>query len=711
MNAAQDPIHSLDPLIAGLRNVYAHKFALIFLCTAAAAAAYYGANFLPKKYASTLTLAIEGELEGSSRWDSAAPRVTAFDKSFLNTQYELLVSRDLAEDIAATHDSIDCDAPLPDGEESRGSRVREIMRNVTVEPVRNTTLFRITALCHTPQAAKRVAEMYAQAFIQFKQGDFQAEKTRASAWVEEQMVTLRENLLMAEKKLQEFKEEAAIFSSGGDGSVSSMEMDSLLSAYSAEQEKLAQLRAVNQQIADLGEDYEFERLASIPRVRDDRIVVDLVGKLSVVAADYAELRDRYHDAYPGLQDARTRYNELMRQLRAQVTSVAEGVAREMKASQGNLASIKADLDRAKNNVITEGRKRAQLAQLEQNVEVNRDLYLAFLKKAGDISHAKSFVDNKIRIVNKAYEPSAPAGPSQMMWGGVGFGGAFFALSGIWFVLGAAGRGQKVPVRTETKLDTTLLGLLPHVQTAGGEVAYDGFIAGNNSSFSEGIRSIRTSLKLLRPSSKGVVTVITSTSDTEGRSTVALNLAAAFGKTEGTLLIDTDMRHPVLSRMHGAMETTPGLLDVLTGASELEDYIMSGLREYYDFLPVGRLAAKLSHTNIQSPLELLASEQFMLLMERLLKYYQRIIIDSSPISSFRDAKVIARSRAEVVYVVAPPTDRNMVKRSLEELQAANADVAGVVLNKVDPGELRHYGYSAYETEYAKLIGHGKGSATA
>jgi succinoglycan biosynthesis transport protein ExoP len=716
MNAADDRYsinsndsHPRDLLISGIRNIFANKLKLLLLCMVATAAAYYLSGLLPKKYASTVTLSIEGELDGTSQWDNATARIAKFDKSFLYNQYELLTSRDLAENIAANHDRIDCEQPdtAPTQNsvgDSQTARVFEVMRNVLVEPVRNTTLFRITALCHTPEAAKRVAEMYAEEFIRFKLGDYNSEKDRVIDWVESQTVTLQKNLAGSERILQEFKEDASIFSSKSEDAIGNIEVESLVAAYSTEQEKLAQLKAVNKQIQDLGEHYDIDQVASIPRIRDDRIVSELLSKLSDVTTSYAELKERYMDKYPNVRDERTRYNELIRQLRVQVSSVAEGITQELKASQNALTNIEADLERAKTKTITEDRKRAKLDQLEQNVEINRALYLSFLQKAGDITHAKGFVDKKIKITNKAYQSNTPASPDQILWGAFGFATALTLFGGFWFVRGATGGKPKAP-SNQSKLNTTILGLLPNIKTNTSELAYDGFVEDGNSVFSEGIRSIRTSLMLMDPERKKVVTLVTSSASNEGRSTVALNLAAAFGKIERTLLIDADVRRPALSRQHGVPEMTFGLADILSGSREFEDCITAGLCEYYDFMSLGRLAIDLGDNDLKNPLMLLSSEKYIALMEKLKRYYDRIIVDVTSVHGINDAKMISKSAIQVVYVVAAPdTEQHIVKQNLRELQFANADVAGVVLNKVDPGELRYYGYTAYEAAYAKLIGH-------
>lgn len=706
MNTDFPDTHPVELLIAGVRNLFANKFKLLFICLLAGAAAYYAAGWLPKKYESALTLSIEGELDGSSRWGDKAGGQPKLDKSFLHTQYELLVSRDLAENVATKNDTIGCTQLLSESGQplanTQAARAREVIQAVEVTPVRNTTLFRISALCDNPAAAKRLVELYAEEFMRFKQGFYQSETSRATDWVGSQINSLQGNLAEAERALQEFKEQESIYSSQVDSEVGNIEIQNLLTAHGNEQKKLAELRAIDRQMRGLDDDFQMDQLASIPRIREDGVVSELMIQLTRVTASYNELREKYMDDYPDVQNERIRYNELVRQLRQEVSQVASGIAQELRVSEETLANIEANLAEKKAKTIVQDRQRASLAQLENNVKIHRDLYLAFVEKAGELVHNEPFFDNKIKIVNKAYESVKPASPNQKKWALLGFGVALLLFGGYWFVRGTLDGTLKAPTDVELNISATLLGYLPAVKADKKSTAvYSGFLEDNHSTFSEGIRSIRTSLALLDLERKSKVTMITSSIQGEGKSTLALNLAGAFGKVEKTLLIDADIRRPALGKAHAISEMAPGLIDLLSGAKDFAACTVSGLGKAYDFIPAGRFGAKLYTKNpgLHSPLELLSSEAFLALLEQLKNHYDRIIVDTAPICGVSDAKIIARGASQVIYVVAAfQTDRRLVKQGLRELQNAKAKVAGVVLNKVDLGKIRRYGYTEYQGGY-------------
>jgi Mrp family chromosome partitioning ATPase len=85
-----------------------------------------------------------------------------------------------------------------------------------------------------------------------------------------------------------------------------------------------------------------------------------------------------------------------------------------------------------------------------------------------------------------------------------------------------------------------------------------------------------------------------------------------------------------------------------------------------------------------------------MLELLSKSFNYIIIDSPPLSSVSDARIMAVSADGVVFVVrALSTSRHVVIRSLEQLEKANSRILGVVLNDFDVQDKGSYYYPYYK----------------
>src|SRR5262249_20364823 len=91
-----------------------------------------------------------------------------------------------------------------------------------------------------------------------------------------------------------------------------------------------------------------------------------------------------------------------------------------------------------------------------------------------------------------------------------------------------------------------------------------------SAFSESLRALRSGILMSNVDRPPKVIHITSTSPSEGKSTIAVSLAiSAASSGQKVALVDADLRHPSTSRFF-KIEKKQGLVDLLTGAAVLNE---------------------------------------------------------------------------------------------------------------------------------------------
>jgi len=171
---------------------------------------------------------------------------------------------------------------------------------------------------------------------------------------------------------------------------------------------------------------------------------------------------------------------------------------------------------------------------------------------------------------------------------------------------------------------------------------------------------------------------------EGKSTTAVNLALAYAQAgKKTLLIDADMRKPSL---HHVLQVAnhAGLSDAIRDLSKAMSHIRDpGIPDLH-VLPSGRTP--------YNPSELLASEAFTKLLEMLERKYDVILIDTPPVLSAMDAKVVASKCDGAVLVIQQgKVKREDGRKVIEELQGAGARLFGVALNKMNSKDIGKYPY--------------------
>lgn len=181
-------------------------------------------------------------------------------------------------------------------------------------------------------------------------------------------------------------------------------------------------------------------------------------------------------------------------------------------------------------------------------------------------------------------------------------------------------------------------------------------------------------------------VITSTSENEGKSTVAMNLAQAVATSGKTvLLVECDMRCRSLADMLG-VHGRAGLYGVLVGQTTLEDAVVAMSPEGMFFLD--------SEPSIPSPSDILASKRFKNFLAAAEEKYDYVIFDTPPVGAFVDAAVLSSLVDGTLIIVREDwTPRDAALTTVEQLKKADANILGIVMNFCDYAGTS-YSYESY-----------------
>ena len=206
-------------------------------------------------------------------------------------------------------------------------------------------------------------------------------------------------------------------------------------------------------------------------------------------------------------------------------------------------------------------------------------------------------------------------------------------------------------------------------------------------FEESIDGLRTCLVLTESLHDMQALAITSSSNSEGKTSIAIQLAVSIARASGqrVLLIDGDMRSPDIHRLL-QLRREPGLAEVLSNQCAVQDGIVADWSDSVHVMPAGRLGA--------SPHKLLGNGEWKKVLDELRQMYRYIVIDTPPILPASEALVLARA-ADICLVCAmrDVSRIDRVRRSSERLVAAGAHPVGVVLNGVPTHEYA-YNYGSY-----------------
>lgn len=219
---------------------------------------------------------------------------------------------------------------------------------------------------------------------------------------------------------------------------------------------------------------------------------------------------------------------------------------------------------------------------------------------------------------------------------------------------------------------------------------------NNDSQSDEYQSVQNAAKTLLANIRFMSVdhpirsmAITSAIPNEGKTFVVSNLGNAIATSGRTvLLVEGDMRRRSLSKALG-VHPENGLYSVISGQVPLAQAAVQTATPRMFFLD--------AEPHIPNPSDLINSRHFSRLIEEMLGSFDYVIFDTPPVGTFVDAAVLgAKVDATFLVVRENFTRRDEVSRAVDQLQKANVNLAGVVMNFCERHSSEYY-YEYYYKE--------------
>jgi capsular exopolysaccharide synthesis family protein len=217
---------------------------------------------------------------------------------------------------------------------------------------------------------------------------------------------------------------------------------------------------------------------------------------------------------------------------------------------------------------------------------------------------------------------------------------------------------------------------------------------------EAFRQLRTNLQFANISGKAKTVLLTSSLPGEGKSTTATNLAIALAQAGQTVcLIDADLRRPMVNEYLG-LNRGAGLTTALLGSADIDDLLQPWGDDNLFVLTSGQIPP--------NPSELLGSSEMRQLITRLEQLFDTVVIDAPPLLPVTDATVLSQHVGGVVVVVGSEKLKHQdLEKSLQALELVDANLLGIVMNRLPAKGPDAYAYSYYSHD-AKVSGRTPGN---
>jgi len=663
---------------------------------------------------------------GTIQIDREAPRVVKTstpedngrfepDSRFYQTQYDILKSRLLADQVAsdlnlgAALDFIHpqstsafaklrslifgsvttkTDSDPGNLQERQIIAVGMVQGGLSIDPVSGSNLVKVSFDSPSSDWAQRVANGIADSYIKLNLDRRYSATAYARNFLKERLQELKLKLEESEKDLVAYSEQKQLIN---DDKHSIAESD--LAALNGALQKVVAQRINAQQ---LWEQANSSNGLALPQVLQDSSIQKLMWDRAALTTEYQNKRATFTPAYPDMLKLKAQINAVNREIDSAVDMVKQSLKAAYDSTLQQETLLKQKLDEVKEGVLSTRDKEIQYNILKREADTNRTLYEGLLQQYKDIGVAGAVNTNNVSVVDRAQLPSAPYKPDLKMILAIALLLGLLAAGLLIALLEILDDTFKSPEEIEEQLGLALLGMIPNCD---GDHA-EALIESGKGHFAEALRSLRTALQFSTDQGVPKTLLVTSAQPGEGKSTTALGLAVNFTQL-GTkvLLIDADLRNPSQHR-YLKCDNPAGLSNYLSGR-ELPERLLQKTS-------VSRLYLMTSGPLPPNPSELLAGPKMMSLLSLCGEKFDLVIIDSPPVIGLADAPLLSSMALGTLFVISMPDTRcHLVKNSLKRLYFARARIIGAAMNKCDVRS--HYGYGyGYGLEY---YGYGQQKTTA
>lgn len=635
---------------------------------------------LPKFYTASATLLLGGEEKGLSLPSSMAS-FAGKDDSQMKTFMEFMRSKQFAEKVVLgleLHRSKEFQPEVSFGTdiEQLQHSIRFFQNNLSLLPVADTDLLKISFVSASPQQAASVANYIGPTFFTFYTEKGKKKADEKSTWLNTQLQLLEGKLDDADISLQAFMRENRLVDISSQAELARTEMSALLTEKLFNEKALAGIERVYQQVQNFDNDYPS--LMKNAYFLQNPLVINVRSKIIGQQQIMDELSKRYKSKHHKYIAADTVLQGLNLELVKLLDNLIANVEQEYNSLKVRRESLIAQITAIKSEYSELGKHELQLERLRREVESTQKLYELFLARLQeteilkDLGSVEDFV-----VVDYATDPRVPSKPKVKILIAVLTIFCGFISVAFWLVLHLVADKKTRLKKLLQKHGVAVLGELPKPpkKRLKDKIAKEATAPQSREEafYTDSVRVLRSEIMVRADESPIRTLALTSVRLGKNRSKLAIELAESFAGLEKSILIDADLRQPQIGSEYGLETLYPGLTNFMSRRSSFKEAIFLKKNSPLTVMASGAIPS--------DPLIYLTKPRLGEFIKKLGVLYEQVIIETPPVNTYSDALVISKIVDAVVLLCdLEVTESADLLEAIQRFQDAGIPLLGVVFEK-------------------------------
>ncbi|MGV7032943.1 GumC family protein [Methylobacterium symbioticum] len=688
---------SLRSLRTALRRSVTTIGVTVVVCLAAAALFCW---LSVPTYVSTVQLLIEPQKQQQLLWFEPGMLDLTLDNAQVESQVELLRSERLAADVVAglnlqqDPEFVPRDAPAKDEgkAETRGETKTEGAADLGADPAAESTrrlrttvaalgkrvgvrrvgqsyVIEVSAWAYRPDLAAAIANTYADAYLRDQYSAKSNSARQGVDWLRARIVELRGTLNEAARAVETFKTRNDLVTAG-DSLLIEQQLSEMNSQLVTARAQTMQAAARLERVGVVGR--EAAGSAAVGEALNNPVITNLRQRQQDAVQREAELRERYGPDHEAVVTAHREVVQIEAEVATEMKRIGQTYLSDYEVARGRERALKAELRTLIGEIEQRRQAKVTLSELEAQAESYRKMYQNLLEKLTETAQKETLPVSSARIVTKAMVPLDRSSPRTKLI--LALGGAFGLLGGLMIAAARShlDRSVRDPADLEGEAGIECLGMIPLVKGAGpGPLGFE-VIERPFSAFSRALRGVKIRIDTACEGRVTQTVGVASIATGEGKSSVALNLAALYAQANcRTLLIDADFLDAALTRVH-APAAAAGFLEMLREGRDMTR--PTGVQNLA-LLPL------VTKDRLPNSSDVLGSRQMHALLAELAASYDVVVLDLTAMREAMDVRAVCRLLDGLVLVTAwGETEAGALAEAAASIDGAQAHLFGAILNK-------------------------------